>query len=665
MRRFGFRTVALAVCLWLLAASAVAAWEGYGRPTPHVMAENRAATHEIHRVRIVNDFQGPIEISQNGGRTWTLIGKVVQPAVRNNPNGYRASGWAETGKVAATATNAIHVKVGHRTDDPGFPEGRGVMISVLPREFFTPPPDYGSYTAADSGIWTNLGSGTYLFSNEWAPFVGDPVYLEAAADLVPVPENYVPRPGDVLVFVVRKPALYPREIAFENRTGGSVTVAYGPGEGAKLIGRVWKPVGGIGRFEGSLYSGNSRVRANHTGVIDVSTAPVFRGSLAEATDDDKGGFQIIPVHHAHSPELGNALTLTQWMIVEGLRDEDPSPDGVAPLFKGYLRPRYEAFGRFQDGPWQRFPFLTGRLDDALNGLTHVKIEFPQSEATLSTEVVAPVLDPLPAEAEGNPLRVFGRAQPGAFVDVFVNGVVRGSGWVGADGVFLAPTQLVLGQNRIEARATDPAGRQGPLSVPVYVLLTRVPVAIDQPRTPTNQNAITVVGTAVPGNQVEILVNGALAGSGPADAATGRFSIAGVGLVEGVNVLRAVSVAADGTRSEPSPPVEVVRDTVKPVFTEIFPSPGQVVTSRTFTAWALVDGTGSGFTPNTAAIKVNGVAKPVTLEVKDATHFRMSTQVTVSADGTHTAAFYFKDAAGNATRVPETGEFSFMVQSGGQ
>ncbi|AAM25720.1 hypothetical protein TTE2596 [Caldanaerobacter subterraneus subsp. tengcongensis MB4] len=56
--------------------------------------------------------------------------------------------------------------------------------------------------------------------------------------------------------------------------------------------------------------------------------------------------------------MGNAWALTQWMIIGPSDENSPSPDGVAPLFSRYLRPRYDVEVRFNNGIWEQLPVLS-------------------------------------------------------------------------------------------------------------------------------------------------------------------------------------------------------------------------------------------------------------------------------------------------------------------
>jgi len=160
-----------------------------------------------------------------------------------------------------------------------------------------------------------------------------------------------------------------------------------------LIGEVFKRVWGIGRFEGGQYGDVGRIRANHPGVIDISTSILGHG----------GGFQIIPDEHGNSPEMTNAVLKTQWMVVGPPDVTDPSLKGTAPLFSYFIQPEYRdesyqnetwrenLLNRFLvdvkikgKNKWRPMPVLTLDLrrplpkwaDTALQNVSEIRILFP-------------------------------------------------------------------------------------------------------------------------------------------------------------------------------------------------------------------------------------------------------------------------------------------------
>lgn len=286
-------------------------------------------TIEIGRVRLHNIKDGIIEGSRDEGRTWTLLGHILQPVIKVNQRGFNASKYGPVGSVVATAVNAIHLKAGVNQA-----EGRGVIWSLAPRaEDAAGRNSLQSEVSPQSAAFTDIPGGSGIFGGPFTPFVGNPIFLDNDRNnvLTPLPNNYVPALGDSWVVQVRRPRRYPHEIVFENRFGGLITIQYRD-EPPQVIGQVLKPVVGVGRFIGSYFSEVGRLRANHNGVIDVSTSP--RGSV--------GSFQIIPANHAMSTELAYVRQLTQWMVVGPVSALDPSWEGTAPLFSQFLRPRFDA-----------------------------------------------------------------------------------------------------------------------------------------------------------------------------------------------------------------------------------------------------------------------------------------------------------------------------------
>lgn len=268
---------------------------------------------ESFRIQLKNSAGGSIEVSRDQGKSFKTVGRVLYPTTKVNPKGFTASQWINSGEVAASAVNAIHIKV----------DNAQTIFSILPQDFLKVPSGYNSYLSPDSSIYTDICAGQGIFGGGWAPFVGNKVYLYNKPLDRPLKE------GETLTIIVNQPKRWPREIVFENQFGGAITVKY-PGGEEEIIGQVLRPVMGIGRFAGSRYVSSGRVRANHPGVIDISTSV---GSLV-------GGFQIIPESHAQSPEMVGARTATQWMVVGPASMNEKSPEGTFPLFKYFIKPQY-------------------------------------------------------------------------------------------------------------------------------------------------------------------------------------------------------------------------------------------------------------------------------------------------------------------------------------
>lgn len=352
-----------------------------------VISENEPQLVELYRIRIENKKDGKISVSEDQ-QTWKNLGRVIIPVEKTNPAGFTASKWANSRTVAASAVNAIHIKIGQNRE-----LDKGVLLSILPSNSLNKDPAfYNSYLDQNSSIYTDIRAGTEIFGGAWPVFVGDLVYLEKNQETVPLPYLYEPVSGDVIVIIVRRPDPYPKAVIFENKAGGLIHLEY-PGGKDKVIGIVLKPVLGIGRFIGTVDSDVGRVRANHCGVIDISTSPLGK----------VGGFQIIPARHSESPEMSAARIKPQWMIVSAVYGLDKDVSGLSPLFSGYIIPRYHENDLYsQDWKtkvakrtlitvkyknkigWEPMPIfyvdphkpLPEKYDSVLENIEKIKISFP-------------------------------------------------------------------------------------------------------------------------------------------------------------------------------------------------------------------------------------------------------------------------------------------------
>ncbi len=290
------------------------------------------------QIRINNSRFGDISIIRNG--VVEIIGQVVSPSVKLNEKGFTASTWAGTSDVTATAVNAIHIKV---LNDK-------TIFSILPSDFLDPTKS-NSYFNAGSSIYTNIAAGTKIFGGGYAPFVGNKALVNGN------PITGALKEGDILTIDVAHPAKWPKSIIFENKFAGKITINY-PDGSHEIIGEVLRPVQGVGRFEGSRFLSAGRIRANHPGVIDISTS----------VGGQVGGFQIIPATHAQSPEMVYARTKTQWMVVSGPSVESKTQEGLPPLFEYYLKPQYNG-SDLESADWQTKLVNRFLVDVQLRGKT--------------------------------------------------------------------------------------------------------------------------------------------------------------------------------------------------------------------------------------------------------------------------------------------------------
>jgi len=270
---------------------------------------------ESYRIFIENKADGRIMTASDKGKTWQTQGKVIIPVSKVNQNGYTASEWVGVGEVAATAVNAIHIKSGNPK----------TIFSILPREFLKPIKNYNSYIKQSSSIYTDVKINNSIFGGGYSPCVGNRVLVNGFE----MGGSYVPKTGDTLTIIVEQPKKYPEAIVFENKFQGKVRLRYADGS-SRVVAFVFRPVSGVGRFAGTRYLNAGRIRANHAGVIDISTSVAGR----------VGGFQIIPTSHAESKEMRSSRYMSQWMVVGPINLFGKSLEGVAPLFRYYLKPQY-------------------------------------------------------------------------------------------------------------------------------------------------------------------------------------------------------------------------------------------------------------------------------------------------------------------------------------
>lgn len=335
-----------------------------------------AADHNetlLYEVRIPFEMGGIVKAILPDGRNYEL-GSVVRLPEKTRWPSYTASAWGKPGSVTASAVNAMHLLV-------GVEDGKGRTMSIIPQETIAPA------AGTDASIVLDCRAGTGIFG-AWAPPVGTPILIKSAdGSLRPLKSGNLPKPGEVMLFYVYE-ADVPYFVEFENRPGGRVTSW--SKNSVTTIARVIRPVKGVGRFDGTLYQEPGRIRASHSGVIDVSTSPA--GQI--------GGFQIIPWDHAlQSKEMQGSWQLTQWMIIAA-PDGESMLGGSYPLFAGGLIPGpsdgeemwdlWSTYGRKplvlvreNGGSWSKMPSASGKIDDALASVTHLRIYFPITEEPLS------------------------------------------------------------------------------------------------------------------------------------------------------------------------------------------------------------------------------------------------------------------------------------------
>ena len=316
---------------------------------------------EIGAIVTVRDAMGEVQ----------EIGTVVKLPTTSRCPSYTASAWGTPGTVCATAVNAMHILL-------AIEDGKGRTVSIIPKETIAPAAGVNSAivlsTKAGNGVW-----GLY------APTTGTPVTLRGKGLISK--ENF-PKSGDILEYDVYQKSESPYMMEIENFTDGKVTVFYP--EGRKIIAHVVKPVGGTGRFEGTMFQNTGQLRANHHGVICVSTCEI--GKI--------GGFQIIPYEHAAgSKEMQHTLNdgVTQWLIIRGIDEKtgsDTELKGSRPLFLDAFIPGsgtedkrgndFLYYGRkslvladYGQG-LERIKPISGKTSDGLKEIKKLRIYYPKA-----------------------------------------------------------------------------------------------------------------------------------------------------------------------------------------------------------------------------------------------------------------------------------------------
>jgi hypothetical protein len=252
-----------------------------------------AEPKELFRIRVENSAGGRVQVSIDSGKTFLTVGRVRRSAVAYY-TGFAASAYVPDGSVAATAVHGVRLKVGTLVSDK---KRIPLTISLVPSEFDETPDGYGGHIPYGSGIYTDIPSGTAIFRN-FAPFVGSSIMIETAGGPTKLPNAWKPVEGAVLVIISSLPQPYLKTLEIENRRGGAVTAEYDDGK-SQRIATVTCPLKGIGRFDGTSYTGVGLINTNHGGVLTISTAPIATSKLLEGKGPERrGGFEIQPSAHA-------------------------------------------------------------------------------------------------------------------------------------------------------------------------------------------------------------------------------------------------------------------------------------------------------------------------------------------------------------------------------
>ncbi len=193
---------------------------------------------------------------------------------------------------------------------------------------------------------------------------------------------------------------------------------------------------------------------------------------------------------------------------------------------------------------------------------------PVVTATLATDTGSSSTDKITSNAT-----ITGTGNPNAVVTITENGSVIGTVTANASGVWtFAPSGLASGAHTIVASETDTSGNTGTASL-TFTLDTTAPVApsIASFSTDsgtvgdgiTNDNTLTLTGTAEANSTVKVFDGATLLGSVSADG-TGAWTYTTAALANGAHSLTATATDAAGNTGTASAALSVTIDTTAPV-----------------------------------------------------------------------------------------------------
>lgn len=292
-------------------------------------------------------------IAPDGGQL--EMGKMRTLPIKSKYPGFTASRYGEGAQVIAAAANAHHIQL-------AVEDGKGRTLSLLPTETYVASSGMGSSFIVE-------GAGGFGLWGEFSPVVGSSVYIVYPnKNRVPLVDFTMMEGAEAVEIDVHAPQESVEYIEIENQQGGSAWYRDTAGRDHPFA-IVENGVRGTGRFSGTMYQGLSMVRANHPGVICISTTP--RGDI--------GGFQIIPVTHTYSKEMQSARHMGQYLVLRGLDFEDLT--GRFPFFKGAVRPGDERnttsnVGKVLckvQGAWYPFPRMSEWTEESLLHIEAIRI----------------------------------------------------------------------------------------------------------------------------------------------------------------------------------------------------------------------------------------------------------------------------------------------------
>ncbi len=290
---------------------------------------------------------------------------------------------------------------------------------------------------------------------------------------------------------------------------------------------------------------------------------------------------------------------------------------------------------------------------------------PDTGSTFTVDVTAPgvpvISQPVSGTVSNDPQPVLsGEAEPGATVQIFIDGVLVGNTTANGDGEWTwpLPSPLGEGEHQVTARAVDPAGNQSPESMPTTIIIDTTAPDAPQVTSPgdgaaTAQTTPPVSGTAEPGATVTVSIDGVVIGTAVANA-LGTWTVTpATPLDEGPHEVTAIATDAAGNESQPSAPVSFTVDTTPPDVPVITsPVDGETTDGAPTFAGTAEPGT-------LVTVVIDGV--PVATVQADQDGNWLYIPGAPLTDGDHVVSAYATDVAGNQSDSSD--EVAFTSQGG--
>ena len=402
---------------------------------------------ELFRISIQNKVNGEIKVSINEGRSWVVLGNVLRAGKGVEENGFTACKFGKLGTVVAVSSYAIHIKIGEPHS----------IFSILAKEMERIPKGFGGQIPGQAGILTDIKAGTSIFK-DLSPTLGSKVFLKMDDKLYELPPSYTLEEGEELVIIVEERDM-PREIIFENKEGGNVYLFK---EGKReVIAQVRKALMGIGRFDGTEFTGIGKLNTVHPGAITVSTV---QGGANKFDFTLSGGFQIVPFYG----ELPSYIpTSPSYIIVSSSPGSHPLFDGTIGIWD-WRGQGFKVEVSWDGMKWEEIPNLKGKIDDISsylskqskgkykNVMKYIKISFPQGDLKSKIkEVMREIITKRDKIVRGKlDIEIRIRGEGASIVELRIDGRLRGIKNFAPFVFSIDTTGLVDGEHIIEVVAKD-------------------------------------------------------------------------------------------------------------------------------------------------------------------------------------------------------------------